>query len=180
MSILIIDNNDSFTYNLRHLLQTAQSSEPDVISYDSIDKVDFQRYDTIVISPGPGKPSEYPNYSKLFKSGKPIIGVCLGMQIMAEFYGGEVSLLEDCFHGRTESIEFDGKSFEVARYHSLAITRVPSCFTVISSNQATVPMAMTHNEFPYIGYQFHPESFLTKNGQFFIDYAFKFINSIRA
>ncbi len=177
MNILIIDNNDSFTLNLRHLIAIKTGRLPDVIPYDSMHKVDFERYNVIVISPGPGKPEEYPEYSKLFALRKPIIGICLGMQIMATHFGGEVDCLPDCFHGRSEDIQFEGKSYAVARYHSLAVTKVPDCFNTISTNSTGVPMAIVHTELPIIGYQFHPESFLTENGQDFIHYAFMFINT---
>ncbi|MEZ5359240.1 MAG: aminodeoxychorismate/anthranilate synthase component II [Candidatus Zixiibacteriota bacterium] len=176
MNFLIIDNNDSFTLNLRHLIAQSDGRLPDVIPYEAINTADFAAYDIIVISPGPGKPEEYPNYRRLFESGKPIIGICLGMQVMAIYFGGEVDRLPDCFHGRTEDIEFDGKTLAVARYHSLAVTRVPDCFDVISRNSSSVPMAIAHKTLPIIGFQFHPESFLTENGNTFIDYALTFID----
>lgn len=176
MNILIIDNNDSFTLNLRHLVAEFAGRLPVVIAYDAINTADFCAYDIIVISPGPGKPEEYPDYKRLFESGKPIIGICLGMQIMAVEFGGEVDRLPDCFHGRTENIEFDGRTYAVARYHSLAVTRVPGCFDIISRDKSGVPMAMIHKNLPIVGYQFHPESFLTDRGRDFIDYAFAFID----
>ncbi|MFH1701569.1 MAG: aminodeoxychorismate/anthranilate synthase component II [Candidatus Zixiibacteriota bacterium] len=174
--ILIIDNNDSFTANLEHLIAGFTGIKPDILPYSRITNCDFNIYDLVVISPGPGRPSDYPYYRILMQSGVPVLGICLGMQIMAEYFGGEVGRLAGCIHGRAEKIMFDSQEFEVARYHSLYIKRLTKCFEVICENSNGVPLGIRHKDLPIIGYQFHPESFLTTNGVYFIDYAFKFFN----
>jgi anthranilate synthase/aminodeoxychorismate synthase-like glutamine amidotransferase len=170
-NILLIDNYDSFTRNLEHLLAVRLQVAPSVARYDEISRLDLSGHDLIVISPGPGRPSEYPEYRRLLSCESPVIGVCLGMQILNELYGGTTDRLETCVHGKTDHIEFNGRRFEVARYHSLYANRIADCFEVVARNNDGVPMAIRHSAKPLIGYQFHPESFMTEEGGYFIDYA---------
>jgi len=169
--ILLIDNYDSFTRNLEHLLAGRLCVVPSVVGYDKMPELDLDGYDMIVISPGPGKPSEYPEYRRLLSCNTPVIGVCLGMQILSELYGGQTERLAACVHGKTDRIVFDGRTMDVARYHSLYASRVPECFDVVARNVDGIPMAIRHKRQPRIGYQFHPESFMTADGGAFIDYA---------
>lgn len=172
-SILLIDNYDSFSRNLEHLLADRLHITPSVIPYEHLIRIDPDDYDLLVISPGPGRPSEYPEYHRLIAGRVPVIGVCLGMQIMNELCGGRTDRLETCIHGKTDRIDFDGRRFEVARYHSLYMSLVADCFKVISANRDGIPMAIRHISKPMIGYQFHPESFMTADGGYFIDYAIR-------
>ncbi len=175
MKVVIFDNNDSFTGNLEHLLVESIGSRPLIVPYSYLDTVDPEKYDVVVISAGPGKPSEYPEYAALLESGVPVLGICLGMQIINEHFGGETAGLPDCVHGKTDRVELDGHTFTVARYHSLYLQRVTECLEVIAVNGAGVPMALRHKTRRIIGYQFHPESFMTPEGAYFVDYAISFL-----
>lgn len=188
MKIILIDNNDSFTNNLEHLLvREINHPEVTVVSYSKIiqcsvrtdcehskKSVDLDEFDLIVISPGPGKPQDYPEYDAVINSGKPILGICLGMQIINEHFGGRTSRLTGCFHGRAEDIEFNGKTLSVARYHSLYCSAVGEGLEVLAANSQGVPMALVHKQLPLLAYQFHPESFLTEQAGVFIGYALDF------
>ncbi len=173
MKILIVDNNDSFTNNLEHLLFECAEAAPVILPYDSLAVADLAGFDLLVISPGPCTPADYPSYGPLFETGTPVLGICLGMQVINDHYGGRTVPLPGCVHGRAESIDFEGARRRVARYHSLHIERLGEGLEVISHNDAGVIMALRHRTLPIIGYQFHPESFLTDGGCYFIDYALR-------
>ena len=173
METLLVDNNDSFTYNLEHLLVRVTGDTPTVIPYDLLKKSQIDDYDWIVISPGPMTPADYPNYARIFQGPIPVLGICLGMQIINEQFGGTTAPLVGCYHGRTDEIDFQGIRHNVARYHSLYAASVGDNLEVIASNRDGVPMAIRHTRRPIIGYQFHPESFLTPAGEHFIEYALR-------
>jgi anthranilate/para-aminobenzoate synthase component II len=175
MRVVIIDNDDSFTGNLEHLLVESIGSRPLIVPYSHLDSVNPEDCDLAVISAGPGKPSEYPDYAAVLESDVPLLGICLGMQIINEHFGGETARLPDCVHGKTDRVEFDGHTFTVARYHSLCLQRVADCLEVIAVNAGGVPMALRHKTRRIIGYQFHPESFMTPEGAHFVDYAISFL-----
>lgn len=179
MRILLVDNRDSFTLNLEHLLAST-IGVPETVSYDAFQPGRIScgagRYgqpDLLVISPGPGHPSEYPKYRELFRSCPrlPVLGVCLGMQIINECLGGTTSRLQGCVHGRTDRFRLGERSVEVARYHSLFISSPGEGLDICASTEAGIPMILRHRELPLLGYQFHPESFLTRDGEEFIGYA---------
>jgi len=179
MNILLIDNNDSFTNNLEHLLARKISGArisvrpcAEVLGKGSA--FDFKSYALIIISPGPGCPADYPGYAAVFESGLPVLGICLGMQIMNEYFGGRTARLDGCFHGRTEKISFAGKKLDVARYHSLYCAELGQGLELLSFNSAHVPMAVGHPNLPLLGYQFHPESFLTEQPGVFIEFALNY------
>ena len=174
MKTLLIDNNDSFTYNLEHLLVRVTGIVPRVLPYSQLADHHIDSHDLAVISPGPKTPRAYPVYDRLFASDIPILGVCLGMQIINEQFGGTTARLAGCYHGRADSIIFDGLPFQVARYHSLYADSVGEPLEVIAANAAGIPMAIRHRCRPILGYQFHPESFLTTSGEYFIEYALDF------
>jgi anthranilate synthase/aminodeoxychorismate synthase-like glutamine amidotransferase len=177
MNILLIDNFDSFTRNLEHLIVSYFGTSPRIIEYPALEKEKLDEYDMIVISPGPGKPSEYPDYMIVFESNIPVLGICLGMQIMNEYYGGKTDMISGCIHGKTDMITFEGKRFEVARYHSLYVSKLAKEFEIIGENDQAVPMAIKHVKKKILGYQFHPESFLTHKGKYFLDYAASFFKN---
>ena len=177
--LLVIDNYDSFTYNLvqyfGELGADPQVKRNDAITPDEVGKMKPQK---IVISPGPGRPEEAGISMELIRKfgGKvPILGVCLGHQCMGEVYGGKVVRAGRLMHGKTSPIQHDGKGvfqglpnpFEATRYHSLIVEKnsVPSCLEVCAETAEGEIMGLRHREYPVHGVQFHPESILSKEGK---------------
>jgi len=177
--LLVIDNYDSFTYNLvqyfGELGADPQVKRNDAITPDEVEKMKPQK---IVISPGPGRPEEAGISMELIRKfgGKiPILGVCLGHQCMGEVYGGKVVRAGRLMHGKTSPIQHDGKGvfqglpnpFEATRYHSLIVEKnsVPSCLEVCAETAEGEIMGLRHREYPVHGVQFHPESILSKEGK---------------
>lgn len=183
MKILVIDNYDSFTYNLVQLLGK-EVSEIIVKRNDeiNIEEISSLKPDKILISPGPGRP-ENSNVSlasiKKFASKIPILGVCLGLQAIAINYGCKIINAPKLMHGKTSLINHDNKSifknipqkFTATRYHSLIIdsTTLPKELIVSAYTDDDVIMGMRHRELPLEGIQFHPESILTKEGKKIIE-----------
>jgi anthranilate synthase/aminodeoxychorismate synthase-like glutamine amidotransferase len=177
--ILLIDNYDSFTYNLYQYLselgEEIKVSRNDMITLDDIEKMAPQR---IVISPGPGRPEDAGISNEvILKFGEriPILGVCLGHQCIGQAYGAMVDHAGEIKHGKTSLIYHDGKGvfkgiaspFPAVRYHSLAIKRysLPDCLEVSAWTDNDIIMGVRHREYPVEGVQFHPESILTKEGK---------------
>ncbi|MFH1913338.1 MAG: aminodeoxychorismate/anthranilate synthase component II [Pseudomonadota bacterium] len=176
MRILLVDNADSFTRNLEHLLtSTVPGSMVRVVAYVGLAQIDPAKYDLVVISPGPGRPDDYPAYARVFAAGGPVLGICLGMQLINQWRGGRTEMLPDCVHGRTEAIDWAGERCRVARYHSLHVTGVGRGLTVLACNDAGVIMALGSRADRLLGYQFHPESFMTPDGGIFIAHALDFL-----
>lgn len=176
MNILLIDNNDSFTRNLEHLIVSAvKSCVVDIKPYSLLDSLEYSAYDLIIISPGPGEPAEYPGYERIFNAHQPVLGICLGMQIMNELHGGSTGRLDGCVHGKTDVIDFDGTERVVARYHSLKVTKVGSELDILAVNRDDVVMCLGNAEKRLLGYQFHPESFMTPDGGWYIAFALHFL-----
>ncbi|WP_281760498.1 aminodeoxychorismate/anthranilate synthase component II [Pseudodesulfovibrio nedwellii] len=176
MNILLIDNNDSFTRNLEHLLVSAVAGcNVDIKPYSRLDSLEYSAYDLIIISPGPGEPAEYPGYKRIFNADKPVLGICLGMQIINELHGGATGRLNGCVHGKTDIIKFDGTKRVVARYHSLKVTMVSSKLDILAVNRDDVVMCLGNAEKRLLGYQFHPESFMTPDGGGYIAFALHFL-----
>lgn len=177
MNILLIDNNDSFTRNLEHLLAGAVPGVRVMVEpFAGLAGLDLTWPDLIVISPGPGSPAEYPGYARVLDSGRPVLGICLGMQILNEWRGGGTGMLAGCVHGKTDTLEWKGEQRTVARYHSLAVTEVGRGLTVLATNDDGVVMAVGSRERRLLGYQFHPESFLTPDGETFIHDALDYLH----
>jgi anthranilate synthase/aminodeoxychorismate synthase-like glutamine amidotransferase len=177
--LLVIDNYDSFTYNLVQYFGEL-GADPQVKRNDAItpDEVENMKPQRIVISPGPGRPEEAGISMELIRKfgGKvPILGVCLGHQCMGEVYGGKVVRAGRLMHGKTSPIQHDGKGvfqglpnpFEATRYHSLIVEKnsVPSCLEVCAETAEGEIMGLRHREYPVHGVQFHPESILSKEGK---------------
>ena len=187
--ILLIDNYDSFTYNLVQYLgeigQEVEVYRNDVVSLDEIDHIDP---DHIVISPGPCTPNEAGISVALveeFGVEIPILGVCLGHQSIAQAYGGTVIHAQQLMHGKVSPIHHNGEGlfydlpdpFTATRYHSLAVEgeSLPDCLEVTAWTQDGEIMGLRHLDYPVEGVQFHPESIMTPNGHnllanFFVEY----------
>jgi anthranilate synthase/aminodeoxychorismate synthase-like glutamine amidotransferase len=177
--ILMIDNYDSFTYNLVQ----AFGAFGETIQVFRNDKVTLERLqglqpDRLVISPGPGVPAGAGitlSAIRHFAGIIPILGVCLGHQAIAEAFGGKVVPAERLMHGKVSRIYHDGKGcyrgvrqpFEATRYHSLVVDRacLPECLGIVSETRQAEIMGIRHKELPIEGVQFHPESFLTQEGE---------------
>jgi len=174
--ILLVDNYDSFTYNLAHLFGEL-GAEVVVHRNDAIDADEAERLapSHLVVSPGPGRPPEAGASVEIVRrlgQSVPTLGVCLGHQAIVEAFGGEVGRARRLVHGKASAIEHDGRgifeglpdSFEAGRYHSLAATSVPDCLEVSATCAEGEVMAVRHRELPVDGVQFHPESVLTPVG----------------
>ena len=178
MKTVIIDNYDSFTYNLSHLIKEI-GADVTVIRNDQFTLNQLMPFDKIVLSPGPGIPSEAGlllDVIKTYAGKKPMLGVCLGHQAIGEVFGGTLENLSDVFHGvATEGTQFsndyifDGlsKRITMGRYHSWVVSRenFPSCLEVTAVSDEGQIMAFKHKNFDIHGIQFHPESVLTPEGK---------------
>lgn len=178
MKIVIIDNYDSFTYNLSHLIKEI-GAEVTVIRNDQFTLNQLERFDKIVLSPGPGIPSEAGlllDVIKTYRGRKPILGVCLGHQAIGEVFGGTLENLSDVFHGvATEGTQFSNdyifdslpKRITMGRYHSWVVSRenFPTCLEVTAVSDEGQIMALKHKNYDIHGIQFHPESVLTPEGK---------------
>src|SRR4051812_7700123 len=174
--ILLIDNYDSFTYNLAHLFG-ALGVEVTVLRNDEIDVDGAERLapSHLVVSPGPGRPSDAGvsiDVVKRLGATTPTLGVCLGHQAIVEAFGGEVGYARELLHGKSSPVEHDGTGlftelpapFDAGRYHSLAATRLPDALVPTAYAEDGEVMAVRHRTLPVVGVQFHPESVLTPDG----------------
>lgn len=179
MKILVIDNYDSFTFNLVHLLNEC-GYEPTVWRNDKFELGDIESFDKILLSPGPGIPSEAGlllDVIKTYSPTKSILGVCLGVQAIAEVFGGSLYNLSYPVHGRATAMQvldedeilFDElpRTFNVGRYHSWAVSRegLPEDLIITAKDTEGVIMGLRHRKYDVRGVQFHPESVLTENGK---------------
>lgn len=177
MNIVIIDNYDSFTYNLSHQLK-ALGAQVDVVRNDAFQMSRLEPYDKIVLSPGPGIPEEaglLNDVIRRYAGRKPILGVCLGHQAIAEVFGGRLENLRTVYHGvqtPTHIINHDylfehlPETFEAGRYHSWVVSRsgLPDSLEVMAISDDGHIMALRHRTYDVRGIQFHPESILTPEG----------------
>ncbi len=178
--IVLIDNYDSFSYNLYQLVGEL-NPDIEVVRNDAltVEGLEAMHPDAIILSPGPGRPADAGicEEAALKLSGKvPILGVCLGHQAICEAFGGVVGYAKELMHGKSSVAKLDATSpifksmpeqTQVARYHSLAAEEetLPECLKVISRTDDGEVMAVQHTEFPTFGLQFHPESILTPEGR---------------
>jgi len=175
--ILLVDNYDSFTYNLAHLFGEL-GAEVVVRRNDEIDADEAERLapSHLVVSPGPGRPADAGASEAILERLMPrvrTLGVCLGHQAIVECFGGEVGQARELVHGKATVVTHDGRGifadlpedFLAGRYHSLAATRVPDCFEISATAADGEVMAVRHRELPVDGVQFHPESVLTPVGR---------------
>lgn len=182
MKILLIDNYDSFTYNLFQYLEEA-GAEVSVVRNDQFNLADVAAYDKIVLSPGPGIPSEaglLEDVIKTYADKKPILGICLGEQAIGEVFGGHLHNLAHVFHGVqtpahivADDYLFNGlpRDIQVGRYHSWVVQSegLPDCLEVTALSDERQIMALRHKVYDVHGIQFHPESILTPNGRTIIE-----------
>lgn len=182
MKILLIDNYDSFTYNLFQYLEEA-GAEVTVVRNDQFRLADVAAYDKIVLSPGPGIPSEaglLEDVIKAYADQKPILGICLGEQAIGEVFGGQLHNLDHVFHGVqtpahivADDYLFKGlpRDIQVGRYHSWVVQTedLPDCLEVTALSDEGQIMALRHKEYDVHGIQFHPESILTPDGRTMIE-----------
>jgi para-aminobenzoate synthetase component 2 len=175
--ILVIDNYDSFVFNLVQYLQQL-GAECTVVRNDEVQASEASQYDGVLISPGPGTPDkagvsiEMINYCA--ENSIPLFGVCLGHQAIGEAFGATVSRAPELLHGKTSQVVHNGvgvlenlpSPFTATRYHSLAVERdtVPEVLEITGSTESGVVMSMKHKTLPIEGVQFHPESVLTEHG----------------
>ncbi|HHU58983.1 MAG TPA: aminodeoxychorismate/anthranilate synthase component II [Bacteroidales bacterium] len=180
MKILVLDNYDSFTYNLVHYLEELTDAQVDVYRNDEISVEEAAAYDKIVLSPGPGIPDEAGILKPLIKALAPthsILGVCLGCQAIAEVFGGQIYNLSKVYHGiatpiRVEDpdeILFNGlpTTFEAGRYHSWVVDeqKLPESLKITARDEEGQIMGLRHSSYDVRAVQFHPESILTQNGK---------------
>jgi anthranilate synthase/aminodeoxychorismate synthase-like glutamine amidotransferase len=178
--VLLLDHDDSFTYNLRDWLRPAFAEV--IVAHHSTEKIFARSFDLIVLSPGPLSPTNYPHVLQQIKKlnpAQPVLGVCLGLQSLVAVSGGTVSVYTPPLHGKTSTLRMKNPSpdksiFEnlhVARYHSLACQDFESHFDVCAvSSDDNQPMWLEHKERKWMGFQFHPESFLTEQSFLYRDY----------
>ncbi|MFB9055007.1 anthranilate synthase component II [Formosa undariae] len=176
--ILVIDNYDSFTYNLVHYLEDL-GCQVTVKRNDKIDLDEVANFDKIVLSPGPGIPDEAGLLKEIIRTYAPtksILGVCLGQQAMAEVFGGSIENLDNVYHGVATDVTlcvddeklFDGfdKTFPVGRYHSWVVSNaLPDVLEATSFDENGQIMSLRHRVYDVRGVQYHPESVLTPNGK---------------
>ncbi len=178
MKILVVDNYDSFTYNLVHYLECVTEGSIEVFRNDEIELEEFERFDKIIFSPGPGLPSDagiMVDAIKRYAPVKSILGVCLGQQAIAEAFGGSLVNLDTVFHGVATVVKIIKEDklfknipseFNVGRYHSWVVNKVdfPNELEITAIDKSEQIMAIRHKQLDVSGVQFHPESILTEHG----------------
>ena len=180
MKILVLDNYDSFTYNLVHYVEEIINDKVDVFRNDEISLADVGKYDKILLSPGPGIPDEAGILKELIKTyapSKSILGVCLGCQAIAEVFGGSIRNLNKVYHGVATPVSIVNKDeylfkglpseFNAGRYHSWVVNEddLPKELLITSKEAEGQIMGLMHKTYDLRGVQFHPESVLTEHGK---------------
>ena len=173
---IIIDHHDSFTWNIKSWL--SQSFDVQIMDYAEIKAQTHLTADLIVLSPGPKSPTDYPetlNYLKNLPTDQRVLGICLGMQMMTVVSGGTVKTYSPPLHGKSSSLTSANKKInqlQVARYHSLMCS-VSDSYQIVAETEKNIPMIIQHKQKHWIGYQFHPESFLTEKSDLYLDFIFE-------
>ena len=180
MKILLLDNHDSFTYNLAELLRCHGKVTFNIITPENLILEDVDEFDKILFSPGPGLPEEQPEMYKILHQhdqNKPVLGICLGLQAIAIHYGGRLYNLPGVIHGQSRNLNilnrghylFEGipKMTAVGLYHSWAVQQetLPDCLETLAVSSDGIIMALAHKTLNVCGVQFHPESIMTPSGQ---------------
>lgn len=175
MKTIIIDNYDSFTYNLVHLIKAQTTSEVIVMRNDEIDHEAFTNCTHLILSPGPGTPDEAGELKSIistYASKIKTLGVCLGHQAIAEVFGGSILNMDTVYHGVAETIDIKPsamhtnlpESIEVGKYHSWIVDQLPADFKTTGIDKQGNIMSLEHIQLPIYGVQYHPESILTPLG----------------
>ena len=178
MKTVIIDNYDSFTYNLAHVVKEL-GAEVDVLRNDKFELEELEKYDKIILSPGPGIPEEAGlllEVIRTYAGRKPILGVCLGEQAIGQAFGGKLTNLSEVFHGIQTNVKIKNKDYifsglpteiPVGRYHSWVVDTegFPEELVITAISSEGQIMALKHREYDVHGIQFHPESVLTPDGK---------------
>lgn len=178
-TILLLDNYDSFTHNLQHLIEKVGTDKVEVVKNDQVHPDELEIYDKIVLSPGPGIPSRagrMPDIIEKYALHKPILGVCLGMQAIGEHFSCRLKNLSRVYHGLATPIHVLEKNglfsncpsvFKAARYHSWVIDEnsIPADMVVTAVDENGLVMGIRHKTLPVCGVQFHPESILSECGE---------------
>ena len=178
MKTVIIDNYDSFTYNLAHLVKEL-GTEVDVLRNDKFELEELEKYDKIILSPGPGIPEEAGlllEVIRTYAGRKPLLGVCLGEQAIGQAFGGKLTNLSEVFHGIQTNVKIKNKDYifsglpteiPVGRYHSWVVDTegFPEELVITAISSEGQIMALKHREYDVHGIQFHPESVLTPDGK---------------
>ena len=176
--VLLIDNNDSFTYNIVDYLRRINALTFDVIKSKDLDIKTTSDVDKLIISPGPGLPSDFPALFDLFEHNiltKPILGICLGHQALNNYLGGSLQQLKPVVHGQAHAVKVINNSplfkdipnaFRAGLYHSWAVNQatLPKELEILAISENDIIMAIKHKHFPVYGVQFHPESHITDHG----------------
>jgi anthranilate synthase component II len=177
--LLILDNYDSFTYNLVQIVESCSNKAFDVIKNDQILLEDVRKYQKILFSPGPGLPSDAGMMKKIiltYGETKSILGICLGLQAIVETFGGSLVNLAQVYHGIKQEITVQDRKevlfagipdvFTAGLYHSWAAEKefMPPCLRITASSENGIIMAVSHRYFDIKGVQFHPESYMTATG----------------
>lgn len=190
MRILLLDNYDSFTFNLAQLLEESRLCDFEIIKNDEIEISQVNKFDKILLSPGAGLPHEAGKMNEVidyFYDKKPILGVCLGMQAIAEYFGATLMNLPNVLHGQAKKIKIDledkiYKDLEneiiVGLYHSWSVSHLnfPENLIITGISMENIIMSISHKKYDICGVQFHPESYLTKYGEKIIENWINFCN----
>lgn len=177
--IVIIDNHDSFTYNLFQIFDEHPACDIHVIQHDKVILSELVSFDQIVLSPGPDVPQSYPILTQIitkYKGVKPILGVCLGHQTIGEYFGAKLSNLAKVYHGQQLQLQIVQEDYLfkgipnhslVGLYHSWALEQenFPDSLSITALSSDNIIMAITHKVYNIKGIQFHPESFMTEKGR---------------